>query len=41
MVKTKKIYIYGASGHGLVVADIAKSNGYDPQRRCASKRQKH
>ena len=29
MAKTKKIYIYGASGHGLVVADIAKSNGYD------------
>ena len=24
----KKIYIYGASGHGLVVADIAKSSGY-------------
>ena len=29
MAKTKKIYIYGASGHGLVVADIAISNGYD------------
>lgn len=29
MAKTKKIYIYGASGHGLVVADIAKNNGYD------------
>ncbi|WP_103603749.1 UDP-N-acetylbacillosamine N-acetyltransferase [Campylobacter concisus] len=29
MAKTKKIYIYGASGHGLVVADIARSNGYD------------
>ena len=27
MIKT--IYIYGASGHGLVVADIAKSCGYD------------
>ena len=25
----KTIYIYGASGHGLVVADIAKSCGYD------------
>ena len=25
----KKIAIYGASGHGKVVADIAKSNGYD------------
>ena len=24
----KSIYIYGASGHGLVVADIAKSCGY-------------
>ncbi|WP_263833684.1 acetyltransferase [Sulfurospirillum oryzae] len=24
----KSIYIYGASGHGLVVADIAKANGY-------------
>ena len=29
MAKTNKIYIYGASGHGLVVADIARSNGYD------------
>ena len=29
MAKTKKIYIYGASGHGLVIADIARSNGYD------------
>ena len=29
MEKTKKIYIYGASGHGLVVADIARCNGYD------------
>ena len=29
MAKTKKIYIYGASGHGLVVADIARSSGYD------------
>jgi UDP-N-acetylbacillosamine N-acetyltransferase len=26
---SKSIYIYGASGHGLVVADIAKSCGYD------------
>ena len=25
---SKKIYIYGASGHGLVVADIARSCGY-------------
>jgi len=25
----KSIYIYGASGHGLVIADIAKSCGYD------------
>jgi len=25
----KEIYIYGASGHGLVVADIARSNGYE------------
>ncbi len=25
----KSIYIYGASGHGLVVADIAKLSGYD------------
>lgn len=25
----KGIYIYGASGHGLVVADIAKACGYD------------
>ena len=24
-----KIYIYGASGHGLVVADIAKACGYE------------
>lgn len=29
MAKTKKIYIYGASGHGLVVADIARSSGYN------------
>ncbi len=29
MAKTKKIYIYGASGHGLVIADIARDNGYD------------
>ena len=26
---SKSIYIYGASGHGLVVADIAKSWGYE------------
>ena len=26
---SKRIYIYGASGHGLVVADIAKSCGYE------------
>ena len=25
----KKIYIYGASGHGLVVADIARACGYE------------
>lgn len=25
----KSIYIYGASGHGIVVADIAKSCGYE------------
>lgn len=25
----KQIYIYGASGHGLVVADIARACGYD------------
>ena len=25
----KKIVIIGASGHGKVVADIAKLNGYD------------
>ena len=25
----KSIYIYGASGHGLVVADVAKRCGYD------------
>ncbi len=25
----KSLYIYGASGHGLVVADIAKACGYD------------
>lgn len=29
MVQTKSIYIYGASGHGLVVGDIAKLNGYE------------
>lgn len=28
----KSIYIYGASGHGLVVADIAESCGYDDIR---------
>ena len=26
---SKSIYIYGASGHGLVVADVAKSCGYE------------
>ena len=26
---SKSIYIYGASGHGLVVADIAKACGYE------------
>ena len=26
---SKSIYIYGASGHGLVVADIARTCGYD------------
>ena len=26
---SKNIYIYGASGHGLVVADIARTCGYD------------
>ena len=26
--QTKNIYIYGASGHGLVCADVAMSNGY-------------
>ena len=26
---SKRIYVYGASGHGLVVADIAKSCGYE------------
>ena len=26
---SKNIYIYGASGHGLVVADIARACGYD------------
>ncbi|OPA77940.1 acetyltransferase [Campylobacter pinnipediorum subsp. pinnipediorum] len=29
MKTTKMIYIYGAGGHGLVVADIARSVGYD------------
>ena len=28
MEKTKKIYIYGASGHGLVCKDVALSLGY-------------
>ena len=26
---SKSIYIYGASGHGLVIADIARACGYD------------
>lgn len=25
----KELYIYGASGHGLVIADIAKDNGFE------------
>ncbi|WP_417326338.1 acetyltransferase [Halarcobacter sp.] len=25
----KELYVYGASGHGLVIADIAKDNGYE------------
>ncbi|AJC88180.1 UDP-N-acetylbacillosamine N-acetyltransferase [Campylobacter insulaenigrae] len=29
MGTTKNIYIYGASGHGLVCADVAKSMGYE------------
>ncbi|MCR6587758.1 UDP-N-acetylbacillosamine N-acetyltransferase [Campylobacter insulaenigrae] len=29
MGTTKNIYIYGASGHGLVCADVAKSIGYE------------
>lgn len=29
MAKTKKIYIYGASGHGRVCADIALNVGYE------------
>jgi len=29
MLSRKQIVIYGASGHGKVVADIAKLNGYD------------
>ncbi|WP_069637352.1 UDP-N-acetylbacillosamine N-acetyltransferase [Campylobacter pinnipediorum] len=29
METTKMIYIYGAGGHGLVVADIARAVGYD------------
>lgn len=28
MAKTDKIYIYGASGHGLVCEDVAKNMGY-------------
>lgn len=27
--QTKNIYIYGASGHGFVCADVAMSNGYE------------
>ena len=26
---TNKIYIYGASGHGMVVSDIARAVGYN------------
>ena len=29
MAKTKTIYIYGAGGHGLVCADIARAMGYE------------
>ncbi|EAH9850352.1 UDP-N-acetylbacillosamine N-acetyltransferase [Campylobacter upsaliensis] len=29
MAKTKKIYIYGAGGHGLVCADVAFDMGYE------------
>lgn len=29
MEKTKKIYLYGFSGHGLVCADVAKAMGYE------------
>ncbi|MCR6572415.1 UDP-N-acetylbacillosamine N-acetyltransferase [Campylobacter insulaenigrae] len=29
MGTTKNIYIYGASGHGLVCADVARSMGYE------------
>lgn len=29
MAETKKIYIYGCGGHGLVCADVAILNGYD------------
>ncbi|EOG9651505.1 UDP-N-acetylbacillosamine N-acetyltransferase [Campylobacter upsaliensis] len=29
MAKTKKIYIYGAGGHGLVCADVAFNMGYE------------
>ncbi len=28
MARTEKIYIYGASGHGLVCEDVAKNMGY-------------
>ncbi|MBE3022761.1 MULTISPECIES: acetyltransferase [Campylobacter] len=29
MARTSQIYIYGASGHGLVIADIAQAVGYE------------
>lgn len=29
MEKTKKIYLYGFSGHGLVCADVARAMGYE------------
>ena len=29
MAETKTIYIYGAGGHGLVCADIARAMGYE------------
>ena len=28
MAQTKSIYIYGASGHGKVIVDIALDSGY-------------